>query len=286
MPRTTITGLLLALLLPIAQGCSSVISSQVSGLTDGISTAIYNNDDVESVGTAIPTFLVLIDSMIETDPESGPLLKSGAQLNDAYAGVFVAEEQRRSRFSNKSLAYAQRAMCSQMADSCQWRDMPFEAFDQSVAELDEDELDYAYTLAVSWLNWIRVHSDDWNAVAELPRSERILQQVIALQEDYDDGMAHLYLGGIATLLPPALGGKPEQGRAHFERAIELSGGDNMMAKVVFAQQYARLVFDQELHHRLLTEVVEGNPNVPNYVLINTVAQREAAVLLADEADYF
>ena len=73
---------------------------------------------------------------------------------------------------------------------------------------------------------------------------------------------------------------------HFERAIEISNGHNMMAKVVYASQYARMMFDQELHHRLLTEVIDGDPNMPGYVLINTVAQQEAAVLLADEAEYF
>ena len=56
--------------------------------------------------------------------------------------------------------------------------------------------------------------------------------------------------------------------------------------MVFDQQYARLLFDQPLHHRLLTEVMEGDPNVPDFVLINTVARREAQVLLAGEADYF
>ena len=49
---------------------------------------------------------------------------------------------------------------------------------------------------------------------------------------------------------------------------------------------ARLMFDQPLHHRLLTEVVQGDPNIHNYVLINTVAQRQAAALLESEADYF
>lgn len=286
MAKALITGLTLLVFLGSTQGCSSLISSQTSKLADDISTAIYNNNDVESVGQAIPTFLVLIDSMIEGNPESADLLKTGAQLNDAYAGVFVAEPERRSKLSGKSLDYAWRSLCIHEEDYCEWQQLDFDAFDQAVAGLEPEDLPYAYTLAVSWLNWIRVHSDDWNAVAELPRSERILKQVVALDDSYDNGMAHLYLGGIATLLPPALGGKPEQGRQHFERAIEISGGNNMMAKVVYADQYARLMFDQELHHRLLTEVVEGDPNVPDYVLINTVAQREAQVLLADEADYF
>lgn len=286
MVTSTLRALALALAVLALQGCSSIIASQTSKLADDISSAIYNNNDIESVGQAIPTFLVLIDSMIEGNPESADLLKTGAQLNDAYAGFFVPEPERRSRLSAKALDYAWRAMCAHDKDSCEWQDLDYPDFDAAVATVKEDDLPYVYTLGVAWLNWIRANSDDWNAVAELPRSKRLLQQVVVLDESYDDGMAQLYLGGIATLLPPALGGKPEEGRAHFERAIEISEGRNMMAKVVFAEQYARLMFDQELHHDLLTQVLEGDPNVPNYVLINTVAQDQAAVLLADEAEYF
>ena len=32
-----------------------------------------------------------------------------------------------------------------------------------------------------------------------------------------------------------------------------------MAKVIYAEQYAKLVFDKELHDRLLTEVVNADP---------------------------
>jgi hypothetical protein len=286
MHKTLSTGLMLVALLVSLPGCSSLIASQTGKLADNISSAIYNSNDVESVGQAIPTFLVLIDSMIEGNPENPDLLKTGAQLNDAYAGVFVAEPERRSKISTKSLNYAWRSICAYDDDLCDWQQMDYPAFDRAVAELKEDDLDYAYTLAVSWLNWIRANSEDWNAVAELPRSERILQQVVALNDSYDNGMAHLYLGGIATLLPPALGGKPELGKMHFERAIEISDGKNMMAKVVYADQYARMMFDRDLHHRLLTEVIDGDPEIPGFVLINTVAQQEAKLLLADEADYF
>jgi hypothetical protein len=96
----------------------------------------------------------------------------------------------------------------------------------------------------------------------------------------------LYLGGIATLLPQALGGKPEEGRKHFDKAIEYSGGKNLMAKVVYAQMYARLVFNQELHDSLLNEVLSADPNVKNFILMNTLAQREAKKLLASSPDYF
>jgi hypothetical protein len=94
------------------------------------------------------------------------------------------------------------------------------------------------------------------------------------------------LGTLATFLPPALGGKPEEGRRYFERAIELSQGKNLMTKVMFARLYARMIFDRTLHDRLLTEVMQTDPVVPGYTLVNTYAQKQARKLLEDADDYF
>ena len=46
------------------------------------------------------------------------------------------------------------------------------------------------------------------------------------------------------------------------------------------------MFDQELHHELLTEVVESDFDDPQFNLMNELAKQEARILLADEADYF
>ncbi len=58
-----------------------------------------------------------------------------------------------------------------------------------------------------------------------------------------------------SLRPEAIGGKPEQGRAYFEKAISQSAGHNLYAKTLMAEYYARLMFDQALHDRLLDEVL-------------------------------
>ena len=85
-----------------------------------------------------------------------------------------------------------------------------------------------------------------------PREDVIYQRVAELDGDYEQGQVYLYLGVLETLFPPVMGGRPEEGRAHFEAAIARSEGRNLMAKVMYAEQYARLVFDQELHDRLLS----------------------------------
>ena len=96
----------------------------------------------------------------------------------------------------------------------------------------------------------------------------------------------MYMGGLETVLPAAMGGNPEKGKRHFEKAIQISGGKFLMTKVVYAQQYAKLAFDKELHDRLLNEVLAADPVVEGMTLTNTVAQRTAKELLAESDDYF
>ena len=131
-----------------------------------------------------------------------------------------------------------------------------------------------------------MNTDDWKAIADKARVDAMMQRVVALDESYSDGAAYLYLGILATLMPEAMGGKPEKGRADFERAIELSGGRNLMAKVLLAREYARLVFDRDLHDRLCREVIEADPVAAGLTLVNTVAQEEARQLLESSEDYF
>ena len=89
-----------------------------------------------------------------------------------------------------------------------------------------------------------------------------------------------------VLLPPALGGRPEIGRFHFERAIALSEGRHLLTKVMFADQYARMMFDRPLHDSLLEEVLAAEDDLPGLRLMNAVARRRAQELLDSADDYF
>ena len=50
-------------------------------------------------------------------------------------------------------------------------------------------------------------------MADLPKIEAILSRVVKLEDGFERGQAHLYLGILHTQRPPALGGKPELAQA-------------------------------------------------------------------------
>ncbi len=279
---------LLGILLTISvlTGCASLVSSATSGMADNISLAISNQDDPATVRDGAPAYLLMIDGLIEGDPKNQNLLLAGARLYGSYTGAFIEDEPRAQRLASKSLSYARRALCIEDIEICDAIDRKLDQFEASLAGTGKSELKALYSFAVAWAGWIQINSADWNAVADLAKVTALFEHCLLIDESYDGGGAHVYLGVIKSLLPAALGGKPELARAHFERAIEISEGHNLMISVLMAKNYARNVFDQELHDALLTSVEAAPANYPGYTLINTLAKLEAEQLLAESDDFF
>jgi hypothetical protein len=255
-------------------------------MADDLRAAVLDQDDPATVRDGAPAYLIALDGLIEGSPKSERLLLAGAQLYGAYAGAFVEDPERASRLALRARRYGERALCERNRRLCEAASGSFEEFASLLAETDAGDLAALYGLGSAWASWVRANASDWNAIADLPKLQALMERVVALDDDHEDGSAHLYLGVFYTFRPASLGGKPELGRQHFERAIEISQGRNLMEKVLFASQYARLVFDRPLHDRLLGEVVEADPHAPGFTLSNVLAQEEAARLLAEGDDYF
>lgn len=284
MNRLTIHLVLAGTLL--LSGCATIVGNATGALADSLSAGILNQDDPELVRDGAPAYLLLIDGLVSDNPESEPMLLAGAELYGAYAGAFVTEEKRAVRLANRARDYGTRALCLKREAICDVVDQPFEAFAEVLPDLGAKDIDALYAFASTWATWIQTNSGDWNAIAEIPKIEAAMKRVVAIEPEYEDGWPQLYLGVLATLLPPAYGGKPESGLAHFDKAREISGGVNLMVDVLAAQQYARLVFDKDLHDSLLRNVIAADARVPGYTLTNTLAQEQAAELLAESDDYF
>lgn len=278
--------LVTTLVLVVGTGCANMLYSATSNMASNLSHAMLNHDDLDTIKGAAPAYLLMADGLLQDYPNDIELLTAASQMYNAYANVFVSEPQRAKRLTQRAFEYAERAACLQSSFACNGQKQSFINFESNLQELTKDDVPVFFTLGASWASWIQARSDDWNAIADLPRVTAIMQRIIELDETYEQGAAHLYLAVADTMLPTSLGGKPEIGRQHFEDAIRLSHGRNLMVKVLYARQYARLVFNRELYVSLLTDVINADPVAPDLTLINMVAQQQAKQLLADTDKYF
>jgi len=273
-------------LVALLGGCASIVKSATQNLANNLSQAILNQNDTATVRDGAPSYLIMVDSFIASSPDDVSLLRAGSALYSAYASAFVEDQPRRQRLAQKAHDYAQRAFCLELESLCAVEKIKLDRLQQELANVQTGQHPVMYDFARAWAGWIEANSDDWNALAQVPRLQALFARSVLLDEGYDHGGAHLYLGVLASQIPPALGGKPEVARAHFEQAIALSAGNNRMASVLYAEHYARLVFDQELHDRLLRQVLEPAEPVPGLVLINALARERAASLLEESPEYF
>jgi len=267
----------------LSAGCASIVGGRAA---DTLSAAVLNADDPRVVAQGLPAYLLIVDGLIAQDPDNAALLSGGAQLFALYGSRFEPDAEHAAELTAKSRRYGQRALCREYAPSCGWAGLGYDEFVAELGRLRLRHVDTLYAYAVSWLSHLSATSTDWTAVGELPWVQAALERVLELDEDYDGGGVHTYLGILNSLRPPALGGKPELAKAHFERSIELSGGTDLSVKVEYARRYARMMFDRELHDRLLEEVLAAPAESPGHTLFNVLAKRDAAELLETSTEYF
>lgn len=278
--------LVLILLVLLLGACAPLMQSATSSLAANLSSAILNQDDPETVRDGAPAYLLMLDSFIEGSPNDAAVLSAAAELYAAYGVVFVDDAERAGRLTSRALAYGQQALCASNRETCEFEDLSFQAFSAMLEKTDKKDTASLYTYGLASIAYIKTHSDEWGAMTRLPRVEASLERVQDLDAAFNAVQVEHFLAVLNTIRPPALGGDFEAGRAHFERALELSGNKDLSIAVDYARYYARTLYDRELHDRLLQGVLAAEPTQDGYTLFNTLAQIEAQELLDSADEYF
>ncbi|GAB2501995.1 TRAP transporter TatT component family protein [Arenimonas alkanexedens] len=290
-PRRTPALLLVLLAILAGSGCAALVSRASNQLSAQLGSAITNSNDPATVRDGLPAYLLLMDGLVEGqtpgDRRNAGLLFAAAELNGAYAGNFTGDDRTRARrLAAKAMDYARRGTCAQDPDLCAAMDQDIDGFNAALAAAPAANVAGHYALAAAWVGFLQLNSEDWGAIADLPKVQALLDKVVATDPAHARGMPHVYLGVLHSLRPEAIGGQPERGRRHFEQALALSGGRNLYAKTLMAEYYARLLFDQPLHDRLLAETLAADPIEPGFTLMNVLAQQRAAALVESGKEYF
>ena len=283
-PVSRIPHLLLCAVASFAlSGC---VSRSISRFAEDLGRAVAAHDDPELVRAALPAYLLLVDGMIERSPKSPDLLETGCSLYTAYAGLVAGDAARSAKLSERAMAYAQSAWLHRHRKSFSLRTCRFDAFRAELAALNRKHVHSLYTLGSAWAGWIRAHPEAVSAAADIPRVEAVMKRIVAIDPGYRDGAPHMVLGSLGMLLPEDLGGDPEDARTHFERALVLAEGKNLMVPVLYASQYAVPAGDRPLYRRLLRAVIDAPPGPGENQLMNTIAREQAARLLREEDKAF
>jgi len=285
MKRSVVVLLLFAASQLLA-GCTIIVSRVATNFGNDLTSAILNQDDPELVRAGMPSYILLMDSFLQDEENDPAILSSAATMYASYGVLFAGNPVQARRLTRRARNYSDEAMCQVVTASCDWRNMPYQEFIDSLESVDEKHADELYAYGFSFLAYIRAHTDDWNALAELPQAEAVMQHYIDISGSAAEASAHNYLGILMTIRPPALGGKQEEARGHFNTAITMSGGNDLSPKLEMIKGIARVLYDRELNDRLCDDILRASPYADGYTLTNVLAKEEALVLCSEADDYF
>jgi len=270
--------------LSLVAGCGRIVGHFTNPLFDDLTRSFMQQGDVVIAEQGTPAFLLVLDGLIEHSPQNKGLLLAGAQAYSAYTAAFVGSEEpeRNKRLTAKAKDYALRALRLHSKRFAKVMDAPYPEFVTCLDTFREKDVPFVFYSAASWAGWIQAHSDSMDAIADLPRVQALIERVIELDEAFYYGASHTFMGVLLTVRPPSLGGRPEEARKHFERALELGQGKLLTTQVMYAKNYAKLMYEEELFFDLLNTVLDSPVDtVPELTLVNTLAREQAGDLIAD-----
>jgi tetratricopeptide (TPR) repeat protein len=280
--------LVLAAILLGGSGCASRLTAHYAGrLADDVARAAARMDDLDLALQAAPTYLLLLEGLLERRPHDAALLTATAQAYTFYGVLVESEDPTRARRLYQRAKECGRRALARDRRVASLLDAPYDEFTGIGSRLKRADLDRVFWAATSWGAWISQSVDSPSALVDLPKVIYLMQWVLRHDETYYYGSAHVFLGTYHAALPPALGGDPVAARAHFERALEIGQDRLLMTYVQMARYYARQVDDQQLFQSLLHRALElPIGRVPELTLQNAAARALAEKLIEETDELF
>jgi predicted anti-sigma-YlaC factor YlaD len=291
-----------AFLSAVATGCS-VRRMAVNRLSDALAaggTTFASEDDPELVKAAAPFSLKLMESLLDENPKHAGLLFATASGFTQYAYAFVQQdademEERDLAAATEMRARARKLYIRARNYGLRGLELKHRSFEKALrsdpksalraAQLDDVPL--LYWTAVSWGAAISVSKDNPDLIGELPMVEALIDRALELDESFDHGAIHSFLVSYEMSRPGGEGKPEERARRHFERAMELSGGELAGPLVALAEAVSVKQQDVSRFKELLERALAINVDVkPESRLVNLVMQRRARWLLSRTDELF
>jgi predicted anti-sigma-YlaC factor YlaD len=297
--RRPVTGarILLALaVIAVAAGCSprkvavGVIGDALAG-----GGGVYASDpDPELIREALPFALKTYEGLLVASPEHRGLLLAAARGFTAYAFMLSDEAD---RLDDPARARAQRQRAKGLYlrgrdHALRGLDVSHSGFTAALRSAEGDPLagttpgdaDFLYWAGAAWAGALAADKQDFMLMAELRFAGQLVQRVVELDDAYDGGSAHQFLVSYEGARP---GGSLDTARAHYSRALELSGGGRAGLHLALAEAVAVPEQDLAAFRGLIEAALAVDLDAdPDQRVANTLAQRRARWLAAEIPELF
>jgi predicted anti-sigma-YlaC factor YlaD len=302
-PAPLWTWFLVAITAGLGAGCSTLKHTAVNQVGDALaagSGTFATDDDPELIKAAAPFSLKMIESLLAESPNHRGLRLAGASGFTQYAYAFVQQDADELDATDLAAANALRARARRLY--LRARDHGLRGLEVTHAGLADalrrdpraavractaEDVPLLYWTAASWSAAIAVMKDRPDLIAELPQAEALMDRALELNESFDHGTIHTFMVTYEMARQGAKGDPAARARAHFDRAVALSGGHEAAPYVALAEAVCLPQQDRAQFESLLHTALAINPDAePNSRLVNLVLQRRARWLLGRVDDLF
>lgn len=290
-----IAVVVLLLAIPACSIKQKAINSLASVL--GEAEGVYLSDeDPELVEAAFPFNLKTIETLLQSSPKHRGLLLTATKAFLLYTYGFVEPESkaletkdyfrsreirtrayklylRAFRYGMRGLEVKHPGIGERLSRN------PTEA----AAELGLEDVPLAVWTAAALGSAIGVGADQAEATADIAVVGALLNRGLALDEDFDGGTIHTFL---ISYEAQRVGGSAEIAKRHYQRALELSGGNRIGLWLTWAETFSIPDQNREEFIRLLDQVLSFDiDSHPETRLLSILAQKRAR-WLRDNVDEF
>ena len=283
-------GVLLCALL--ASGCSIkkfAINQLGDALARGAGSTFASDDDPELIRGALPFSLKLIESLLAESPRHPGLLLAASSGFTQYAYAFIQQDA--DEIEDRDLAAANALHDRARRLYLRARDYGLRGIEvrhpyfgkalrqnptAALRAARSNDVALLYWTAASWGAAISISKDNPDLVADLPMVEALIDRAVALDETFDHGALHVFLISLETARPGGQGDPAARAKRHFERALELSGQNQVAPLVAYAEAVCVKKQDRTQFKSLLDRALAVNPDAaPQSRLVTLVLQRRA-----------
>ena len=286
----------------VLSGCSirRFAVNKVGDALAGGGATFASDDDPELVKAAVPFSLKLMESLLEESPRHKGLLLATASGFTQYAYAFVQRdadelEEKDLKAATDLRVRARRLYLRARNYGLRGLEAAHPDFQKALASnpkaagamANAKDVPLLYWTAVSWAGAISVSKDDPALIGDMPKIEALIERALELNEAFDHGAIHSFLITYEMSRSGASGDPAARARKHFERALELSGGQIAGPLVSYAEAVSVQRQDLAEFKSLLERALAIDPDArPEWRLSNLVMQRRARWLLSRTDDLF
>lgn len=302
MSHATRSVSLLAIGALFVTGCS-IKHFAINKIGDSLAesgTTFASDDDPELIGDAVPFSLKLMEGLLEASPRHKGLLLATASGFTQYAYAFVQQDADRLEDQDVARAAAARLRA---------RRLYLRARDYGLRGLETRHRDFAaslradphaaagvatrqdvamlYWTAAAWGAAVSLSKDDPDLIADQPIFEALIDRALELDEAWENGSIHAFLISYEPARQGAEGDPNDRARAHFDRAVSLTGGQLAGPFVAYAEAVSVSRQDRGEFEAMLQRALSIDPDAkPEWRLANLIMQRRARWLLTRVDDLF